>query len=146
MPYDGDRDGERVSLLRLEFPSANEMVESPLTFFIDPDRILNVSWLLHDSPGMNWSWDWIHYLNGNPHGIDWQSDDSGIRLAVSFLEEFFAEKVVAHWAWDKSSGSSGPVSAPAVVARDFHVGERLTVIRSWQGTLDLTLDESGRSV
>jgi hypothetical protein len=135
-----EEDGLAVRTLVIEFPSQNPAIADPLTVSVDLDRIITVSWFPVYG-GMHWHTDSVYYLRGLNRPEHWGDEFLGIDHVAEFVERLMQEKVAAYWADDgpNEGGSFGQISAGEVRGRDFRRGKVRTEIRSWRGSLDLSL-------
>ena len=136
-----EQDGLSVRTLAIHLPSQNPKIPEPLSITMGLDRIIYLYWfpILGST---RWHYEWVFFMAGIINrGPDWVNDESGIDIVVDFVEKFLNEEIAAIYKGDDIKGfdSFGIVSAQDVRERTFRPGKARTEIRSWKGSLDLSL-------
>ena len=133
---------EGLRTLAIHLPSQNPRVPEPLTISVGLDRIVAVSWFARDGAA-RWNVDWVTYHRSSALPNQ-ETDDEGLDRVADFVEAFTAERIAAFWTDDGPDAPSRLVTTGVVTAREvrdgaFRRGRARTEIRSWRGSLDLSL-------
>lgn len=139
-PIETEQDGMKVRTLAIELPSQNPLVSEPLTIAVDLSRIVGVSWFPMRGT-LRWHEDWVFYMPGVSKPTHWEHDYEGVDRLAEFVERFTAEEAAAIWTDDGigEGGTFGNVTAQDVRDGVFRRGKERTEIRSWKGSLDMSL-------
>ncbi len=139
-PCEAEQDGFTVNNLAINIPCPHPTITEPLTLSVDTNKIIVVSWYAKQET-WRWTIDWIFYWIPKTRGPNWVNEHDGVDIVVDFIEKFMSEEIATYRTYDDplGSGVAGTITSTDVANGYYKKGQRGTEIRSWRGSLDVTL-------